>query len=350
MCCDAWRQYLYWWISSLKNHFVCFPVGHSPCCNVSQLGPAKRLPDTITIPVIHERSKGLFSRGRGGLEAEAGWLLLRQSVHEALPGIETRITEDLSRVECAAKITAWARTLQELQISWAGPCDIIIWVICCWFIVILVQINDCLSTGCVIPMLLNTPLLYKEQGVSLSQTSKADCEGGGRLLLILQLIQLHRGGKQWGNTGPDFELFSSQMLLLQLQVHLLVISSTANHGYELDPLPSGKWDIRKGESRRWWVEETVSNHLPISSTTLPCETTRKSEKKKINKKVFHCLCPSSQCFFFPWCLQKTSTTVLDVGYRQQTKNNDRESMRNLHFMCQTHWLLSATFLKRKVFY
>lgn len=40
VCCDAWCQYLYRWISSLKNHFVCFYVDHSPCCNVSQLDPA----------------------------------------------------------------------------------------------------------------------------------------------------------------------------------------------------------------------------------------------------------------------------------------------------------------------
>lgn len=46
-CCDAWRQYLYRWISSLKNRFVCFSVDHSPCCNVSQLDPAPWLPDTI---------------------------------------------------------------------------------------------------------------------------------------------------------------------------------------------------------------------------------------------------------------------------------------------------------------
>lgn len=63
VCCDAWRQYLYWWISSLKNHFVCFPVGHSPCCNVSQLGPAQRLPDTIPVTVIRERSKRNILRG-----------------------------------------------------------------------------------------------------------------------------------------------------------------------------------------------------------------------------------------------------------------------------------------------
>lgn len=64
----------------MKNRFVCFPVDHSPCCNVSQLDPAQRL---------------------------------------TLPGIEARLTDVLGRVGWAGRKTVWAHVLQGLLIGLA---------------------------------------------------------------------------------------------------------------------------------------------------------------------------------------------------------------------------------------
>lgn len=49
----------------MKNRFVCFPVDHSPCCNVSQLDPAQRLPDTAG---YRGKAHGCFGQSGVGWE------------------------------------------------------------------------------------------------------------------------------------------------------------------------------------------------------------------------------------------------------------------------------------------